>query len=65
MNIQYAYSDALCSCPNQHLLTPGMICEFCSGITPETELEHENESKYDAAWFEELDAYYGDVEYAA
>lgn len=65
MNAQYKYSEAICNCTNQHLLTPGNRCENCGGITPEKAAVPQATSAYDEDFFEALDAWMEMMECAA
>lgn len=65
MNIHLKYAEALCQCPNQHLLTPGLTCEVCGCLTPEGEAQDERGTYFDADFFEALDAWLEMADHAA
>ena len=55
-----------CTCTNQHLLAPGMICDICMCEVAEPAHAHSNDaSRYDQQYFEALESYYVDVDFAA
>lgn len=60
----------VCSCPNQHLLSIGDVCELCMGqvtnLAPAQEWpEMVHADPFDELYFEELETFYEDIEYAA
>ena len=61
--------ETTCSCANQHLLAPGSVCEICMGLVAEistaTGMGNEDNSAYDQQYFEALESYYVDVDFAA
>lgn len=61
--------ETTCSCTNQHLLAPGSVCEICMGLVTESiaasGMGHEETSTYDQQYFEALESYYVDVDFAA
>ncbi|MEM0999392.1 MAG: hypothetical protein AAGN35_20205 [Bacteroidota bacterium] len=59
-----------CTCPNQHLLNVGATCELCMGLVTDSSTEPElpemvSRDPFDELYFEELETYYEDIEYAA
>jgi hypothetical protein len=52
---KFLYATQLCSCINQHLLTPGQHCELCGGMVPMPGQEEHQEPTYTAAYFEALE----------
>lgn len=79
-NTAFATDIHICSCPNQHLLFVGAICELCMGMVSEQPAMRDfpdsvsNGSDgfrmavadpFDELYFEELETYYEDIEYAA
>jgi hypothetical protein len=60
----------VCTCTNQHLLAPGSFCDICMGLVAESmpatvESVQEDTSRYDQQYFEALESYYIDVDFAA
>jgi hypothetical protein len=51
------YISATCTCTNQHLLTPGVVCEICMGMVPEQSFETEQPSAtaYGPEYFEAIE----------
>lgn len=74
-NTAFATDIHICSCPNQHLLFVGDICDLCMGMVSEQPTLREfSDSEgfrmavadpFDELYFEELETYYEDIEYAA
>lgn len=67
------YSTALdilvCTCSNHLLLAPGSTCELCMGFvtelsTDDTEVDYEID-RFDEVYFEALERWYEDMEFAA
>ena len=59
-----------CKCPNQHLLETGEICEICMGVVDRPDFldqfpEVKESDPFDQLYFEELESYYEDIDYAA
>lgn len=60
----------ICTCPNQYLLVPGEMCDLCMGLViDQSGLEQLPKSStpdlFDEFYFEELETFYEDIEYAA
>ena len=62
-------SDILiCTCSNHVLLAAGSTCELCMGLVTELSTEDvniENADRYDEVYFEALERWYEDMEFAA
>lgn len=60
----------ICTCPNQFLLASGEVCELCMGIVSAVSDHHglpthSHVDIFDEFYFEELETFYEDIEYAA
>lgn len=60
----------VCTCPNQHLLQVGTVCELCMGTVTEFDGTHDTidavaGDPFDEMYFEELESFFEDIEYAA
>ena len=69
-NITFTTDIHVCTCPNQHLLCIGDVCELCMGLVTEEPSGNDLPSMsltdpFDELYFEELETYYEDIEYAA
>ncbi len=63
-------SDILiCTCSNHVLLAAGSTCELCMGLVAELSTEdvnvNQNSNQYDEVYFEALERWYEDMEFAA
>lgn len=64
-----AVLETTCSCTNQHLLAPGSVCDICMGLVAEpvatAQASTDEDSRFDQQYFEALESYYVDVDFAA
>ena len=68
--IKPSFDKHICDCLNQKLLNNGSYCELCFGLITEdynTELNQvaNKPQNYDESYFEDLERFYDQYEYAA